>query len=559
MLEQGTVIKNGLFFRLENEDRTDFIKNKEFNSLISGDIISYIKTERGVLIKEIIYREPKTTLCISYKDSIRLPLLSEKFTSSLPPNFYKSNRDEVELHLVLVDVKGIHEIEYLGNIKNREIDIEICNKIYLETGDIKYYTNLIKDEKQGNSCYTKEGIIDLRDLYTFNIDPTNSKDFDDAISVDIENNIVYIHIVDITNLLNSEKYKEDLSKNLFTLGYTQYLPEKNLNILPEEYSENKFSLIQGNDKYTITIEIHLEDSKVKKYEIYRSIINIKKRYDYDTALIELNNGNRELDFLDKIIGIEDLTYSKLNIPNRYLKIENHIIKEVNLQYQNRINKIVETFMIVTNKLVTEHLLDENLPQRYHPKSNAKNPELELDLLSSIDLIRKYKIAKYSSIKSGHFGLGLENYTHFTSPIRRAPDVLVHNILGGIVYNNDSLEKLIKYLNEREVLNEKLERYYEICKLLEFIERMNKLDKIYKCKITNITKLGIHIFIEELSWRDFIHIADIDKTIRWTLNNEDELVDMNNATRRLYKDKEIDIKILEIDWFKLAISKYKLSI
>lgn len=565
MLETAKLIKNGIFYRLENDVRTDFIKNQMYHLVLPSDVISYIRTEKGVLIKNIIQREPRKTLCLFFNNSIRLPFLCSNFQAPAPSNFYTSssfleNPNRCLVFSVIVMKDSIEILEDLGDIQNRLMDNKRAVEVYKDRINLENFTlyeKLESTKKSVDSFYTKKELVDLRHLNTFNIDPTQSKDFDDAISVDIENKIVYIHIVDITHLLNN--LKNEHTKSAFYYGFTLYLPKFIKNILPDEYSEDLFSLIKGQDRYTITIEIHFGDNKnIEKYEIYRSLIHIKTRYDYETSMKAFEAGEPSLVYLSNLIGTEDLKYSKLSIPNKKLIInyDNGKLERLDFEYHNRMNKMIEAFMITSNRIITNHLSNVLLPQRYHPKSNITRDSNDLDLLSSLDLIKKYKIARYSSVKTGHFGLDLEFYTHFTSPIRRANDILVHNILAGTIYTEEDLEKMIDYLNEREKLNEKIEGFYYSCKLLTYIEE--NVDKKYTCKVLDVTKNGIRILINELLHLDFIHIANIDKNTRWSFDSG-KLIDTTNPSRMICKNNEFEICIEEIDWFKLEVLKYKINI
>lgn len=549
-IEIGKIIKNGLFYRLETETKTEFIKNGTFYSVLSGDVIKYIRKPEGVLIMEIIDRTPVKTLGLVYQNKIRLPFLSENFIVPIPRT---ENPDIVKAYLVLVDKNGANFLEDLGSVFNSSQDIERACKIYKGTSSSEAWENLHKNSSTGVSHYTRDGVIDLRHLDTFNIDPTGSKDFDDAISVDVVNNKVYIHIVDIVHHLLD---KPDDEKRAFELGYTLYLPERNTNMFSEEYSENLFSLRKGEDRHTITTEITFDKGKMIKYDIYRSIIQIKTRYDYQTAEEALNNGEESLGYLSNLLDNNDgmLTYSKLDIPNRKLVLDEFHIRDIKLEYHNRCNRIIEAFMVATNKILTEHLIQ--IPQRYHPRSDAENPDSLLSVYDSIELIRKYKLAKYSVNDKGHYGLSLDKYTHFTSPIRRGLDILVHKILGGVVYNSKDLEKMIEYLNEREKLNEQIINFYETCKIFEY---MMTIRKDFSARIMNVTKFGVQIMIEDLLYNDFVHIANIDKNTRWVFDAENKkLVDSLNNTRMICKNNRINVSILKIDWFRQKI-EYILSV
>lgn len=549
-IEIGKILKNGLFYRLENEEKTNFVKNTTFYSVLHGDTVSYIHTPSGVVIREIIDRKSQMTLCLVYNNRIRLPFLSDIY--NIPIAYTSHNHREVMTYLGNVNKNGVTLLENLGNISDRSEDARRLSCLYTSIKPSDLFDKLQSTSIIGESYYTKKEVVDLRHLQTFNIDPKHSKDFDDAISVDIENNKVYIHIVDI-NYLIQDKLEDE--KRAFDLGYTLYMGDLNVNMFPKMYSENKFSLIKDEDRYVISIEMTFENNIIKEYEIYRSIIQIKERYDYENSQQALENGDEKMVYLENLVDSNNLTTSKINIPSRKLEMKDHVIKDIRLEYMKKTNKIIEALMITTNKIVTKHLQNVNVPQRYHPPSNIENSLENLDLHGSIDIIRKYKLAKYSVKDNGHFGLNLEYYTHFTSPIRRCSDILVHKILGGVIYDDGYLEEMIAYLNEREKLNEQLSKFYDNCKLYEYFSQSNKN---FNARVYGISKFGIHILIEEIMFRDFIHISAIDEKIRWEYENK-ILFDSSDKSRMIKENTIIPIEIMGIDWFKMKVSEYQLSL
>jgi exoribonuclease R len=200
----------------------------------------------------------------------------------------------------------------------------------------------------------------------------------------------------------------------------------------------------------------------------------------------------------------------------------------------------------------------------------------LDSLSTIELLKKYKLAKYSTSEKGHFALNIPHYTHFTSPIRRAFDILIHNILSGIIYGDKELKDMIKYINGRERLNTKLVDFYEKCKLLSYFS-INKGP--YNFKISNVSRAGIHIFIESIMYTEFVHISKIMPNIRWNFieagenDNNDNNNDNNNnvSSNKLvgngYNSENIVIQKLTsgtvffntINWLDLCVDSFRISL
>lgn len=570
-----TIEVNGLFYRLSSETRTDFVKNELYYKVLPGDIITYTKLENGqVVIEGIVNRVCRVTIGIldTRLKLLRLPIESKIFKT--PINYILDSSIKVCMCLVLIDNIGVSIIKEYGSITDRKYDLEMCQEVYrniLDEGFYRIYTNLFSSITHQTPFYSIEEVVDTTHLHTFNIDPKHSRDFDDAISLDLDNKKLYIHIVDIhSNLLYT-----DLESTAMALGSTLYLPEGNLNLFHTDYSENYFSLIEGQSRPVITLEIQLDETgDGTDYKIYKSTIIIKHRYDYDTALKALDEGEKHLVFLDKLLENPKWIYSKLDIPKRTISILNGSIVGIELTRQNRINKIVESLMIITNRIVTNHLIDI-APERFHESSEVNNIPI-IDSLSTIELLKTYKLAKYSTEESGHFALNIPHYTHFTSPIRRAFDILIHNILSGIIYGDKELGAMIKYINGRDRLNTKIVEFYERCKLLSYFS-INKGP--YNFRVSNVSRAGIHIFIDSLMYGEFVHISKISSFIRWTfLEDLDTIDDTNsiNKTSTITSNKlvgkgldgeEIVIQKLTsgtvvfstINWLDLCVDTFKITL
>jgi exoribonuclease R len=554
-----TIEQNGLFYKLSSEERTNFVKNDMYYKVLPGDSISYTKLPNGdVVINDIIDRQSRLSIGIldtKYK-TIRLPIESKTFKIVINKNTFDIPNKCI-LCLVLISINGVEIIREYGDIKSRVYDLEICKTVYSckHFNNFEYiYNKLYNSINKLASSYRISDIVDQTSLNTFNIDPTHSLDFDDAISVDIPNRTIYIHIVDIHTGLKDT----GLEHWALELGQTLYLPEGNYNIFPADYSEDKFSLIKGQDRNVITVEIKVsEEFAVSSFTIYRSIINIKHRYDYQEAQNALENGNEELVFLDKLITNGRWKHSKFNFPQRNIVIKNNYIESIEIQKSFRVNKIIEALMIGTNVMVT-HILVGMAPQRFHQKSlgevnidsNGLNP------IEALELLKTYKSATYSNVDSGHYALGLPQYTHFTSPIRRGFDILVHNMLAGHIYGKDELSEMIAYLNYRDKLNTKIVEFYDKCKLLSYFETYKKQ---YKFTISNVLQHGIQIYVDELVYLEFIHVSKILPNVRWNFEQDGEMKRLVGGGFTLQKLNTGSIIFKNIDWQNLCVDSYIISL
>lgn len=458
---------------------------------------------------------------------------------------------------LLIKCDEMKVLKNYGNHSDKSKDLEIIidlNNFNQNFDKTKYIFT------KNTSLYTKK-FTDLTFLKycTFNIDPTDSTDFDDAITFDINTNTIYIHIVDIHSQIDIES---ELDINAILQAYTLYLPNFKQNMFPEEYADNKLSLIKDEKRHVITIEFQPNS---EKYEIYQSTIIINKRYNYTNSLPENLNEKDDITLI-KLYEVYNKVLKSKNLKKTlYIPYINYIIdslgnlKELNkeLNGDSISHKLIETLMIISNCIISKHL-ENSFLQRFHPYSSIENLSKQdtnntVNLLDSFMTIIQYKQANYSLNDSGHFGLNLTSYTHFTSPIRRYFDVINHRILGGIIYNNEFLEKLVKYINEREKSIDILTNLYKKMKL--YYSPFLSL-KQYDAFITKVVKYGINYIIPDIMLSGFIHISNIlpDNHIRWIYEEKDKefVLKNNDSTYVFSKGKAITIEIIKINQLKLEI-------
>jgi exoribonuclease R len=578
---QGNVIKRGLFLGIDthNFPKTEFIQNHLYSQLLPADNISYILEHNRVKVLSINSRQSFQTvaICTNYdqksgKYFFFTPLLPRNYScfikennsststsSSSPSPSYKKNH----LYIIQINLKYNKIIQEFGDINSRQDDHKILCSIYSNISHINLDINIESGNagnagnagNVGNSVVNKnyytKSYRNLQHLNTFNIDPVQSKDFDDALSVDIANKKIYIHIVDANQLYLNNK----IEKNAAKIGLTFYTHLLNSNMLPNDLAENRFSLIRGQKRNVITVELTLDldldcdkgkgeggaegkyTSKklpVKSYEIYKSTIIVKNRYNYDDVLQyeSESESESETSFDNKMIEtfafLKDLTNKyyqrKLNIVQPSYNIDNNG-NLTGIYYENMnswSHRLIEMMMINTNRIVTEHMnsLNIKIPQRIHPKPiiiDAENNITGDELIDSVIMIQKYKNASYDKNNNGHFGLDLQYYTHFTSPIRRYNDIIVMRMIEGFTYTN--LDELLTHINKREELNGDLEKLYKKWKLMGFLS--SNISQIFDAHIVNITHFGIKFYIKELGFDGFI---------QHTFINNKDLIEIGNVVK-----------------------------
>jgi exoribonuclease R len=496
---QGTIANINNNYVVLNDKR--FIEQTDVvNKLLPGDIVDYEITKTNTIcISQINSRTPQIVLGI-----IKKVEQNEKNVELFYPGFPKKFSPKVEflddykignILILQINQYNCKIIEKYDSIQNRSNDKNIILQLYKLNANISNLYPIYKNTISKN-MFTDE-YQDLTHLDTFNVDPINSKDFDDAISLDESKNTIYIHIVDAHEQIIPSS---SIDINSFLSSFTLYLPEHIENILPKEYAEFKLSLIKNEIRKTITFEylIDPETQNIVNYKIYKSIIAIKKRYNYEEFNKIIHNFPILTLFHDK------WKRSTLNIPHIKMDIHPETGKLTNywLETNNDIaHKIIETLMILTNITISKHV-PNIIPQRYHCKVHSEfilENYFDNEIINAIFSIKQYRPAIYDATKAGHFGLSISSYTHFTSPIRRYFDVIVHRLLSGVEYEN--LDIVLHHINKREVYIEKIVKLYENLKILSFLE--TQLTKIWKGYIINKKSAGYIVLLEDLLYEIFI--------------------------------------------------------
>ena len=402
-----------------------------------NDVLVYIKDKAFYTVKENIKLENKNAL--KYKEG----------------------------EVLLVDNKSLELIKNLGNIEDPKIDEYISLYLYKEI--FRLDKPLEIDAKMDD---TKQR-VDLRDLAFCTIDPSSAKDHDDAIYYDKLENILYVAIADVSYFV---KEGSELDKLAYLKSTSIYLPHKVLPMLPPILSEEMCSLKEGIDRYSYVFKIYLDVKNlgVKKSELFEAIIKSHRNFSYgridrviEGQLDQYSKTEKEI--FDYLIPLYDLTkkyrakrllkgYDFRSSENR-LKLRNSNLESVEVETSTSSHQLVEECMLFANieaskkvnmmgiyriheeppfkaisKLVDDvNILGVNakLQSDVHETIVHIQEKAKIAMLSAeIDelIIQAQTQAKYSSKNLGHFGLGFTSYSHFTSPIRRYSDLVLHRML-----------------------------------------------------------------------------------------------------------------------------------
>lgn len=510
---QGTIANINNNYVILNDKR--FIEQTEIvNKLLPGDIVDYeITKSNKINISQIKSRTPQIVLGI-----VKKVIQNEKLVELFYPGFPKKMSLDIEFldeykigNIIILQINkdGFKILEKYDSIQDRFNDKNIILQLYKLNANISNLYPIYKNEI-GKNMFTDE-YQDLTHLDTFNVDPINSKDFDDAISLDETKNTIYVHIVDANEEIIPSS---SIDINSFLSSFTLYLPEHIENILPKEYAEFKLSLTKNEIRKTITFEylIDSETQNIVNYKIYKSSIIVKNRYNY-------NEFNQIICNFPMLTLFNDKWKRKtMNIPHIRMNIQPDTGNLTNYWFEpsNDIaHKIIETLMILTNITISKHA-PNIIPQRYHSKIPSEfiiEEYFDNEIINAIFSIKQYRPAIYDASKEGHFGLGVSSYTHFTSPIRRYFDVIIHRLLSGVEYEN--LDIILQHINNREMYIDKLVKLYESLKILSFLE--SQLKKIWKGYVVKKNTGGYNVLLEDLLYEIFIFDNNYNLSEKDTVN------------------------------------------
>jgi exoribonuclease R len=389
------------------------------------------------------------------------------------------------------------------------------------------FTYLLNDYQK--PLYTIDHVVNHNALNTFTIDPASSEDFDDAISVDVANNTIYVHIVDIASADCQSLISEQARRRLKERCLTLYLANEHTeHLLDPEVASNKLSLIVGQERNVITVKAVMnETGTVQNYDIYRSTIVVKNRWNYDMVsdMLKSNTAQDELKYLVNLSNNRSSNVSyNINLPSMRFQIDkgSGLINSIRSESTNDdSHKLVATAMVLANLIVSKHLnfSQVRLPNRFHESLHGMTkPNFHSTGNQHVDsfiMVKRYARACYCVDKKGHFGLGLTDYVHFTSPMRRYADVLVHMLLSGAVFNEQALDDEVEWMNFRSSVVRSIQDLYNNWKITRQIQyQLECGSNQFDIWITDVKKGGVLWFMPEFSLNGFTHVSMLSPKQFW---------------------------------------------
>ena len=499
--------------------------------------------------------------------------ISEGYIQKTDNNLLKATKEGREYINKLegkeVAPKTVQSKRISVNPQNAKLDSKIIADNYNIKSDFDEELLKIANEINDNAIFDIKDREDLREIKTITIDGETSKDLDDAISIEkIEDKYkVYVHISDVSHFI---EINSPLDLEARSRGNSSYLIDKVYNMFPEILSNNIMSLNENEERFAITLIFIIDkEGDILESNICKSLIKSDRRLSYNYAediinkKIETEEESWLVELIDNALEVKNILYKKrkegkgIEFDNNDIKIvlnEDGVPIEFYAEEKKQSAHIIEELMILTNSEIANKLKDydgaifryHGLPDEYrfnnfkilaHNKGyrlkKLENNNYDIkEFIESIKgkaeenllipvLLRSMTPSSYSIVNKSHFGLGLDYYTYFTSPIRRYADLLIHRIVKSVLINKDKeidlkLKDLCKNsfdkLSLLDKTSNKAERNVRQVKAARYMK--DRLGDEYFGIISSMSKNGITVEIEGLEIEGFIESFYVGSNYRF---------------------------------------------
>jgi ribonuclease R len=452
---------------------------------------------------------------------------------------------------------------------------------------------------------------DLTDLDAMTIDPETAKDFDDALAIRKTPQGGYhlrVHIADVAHYVSAGS---PLDLEAYERGNSTYFPGYCLPMLPHELSDQLCSLQPGVIRLTVSVLMDFDkEGTLKNYRIARSFIQSAKRFSYEEAK-EVLDGKKTSPYLKELQTMVELCHLlkakrfergsiDFALPDLVIVVDDkgHPTATKRVEYDIT-HQLVEEFMLKANELVAQHLVQKGKPTlfRVHQEPEAKDFDEFFALARSlgfslppkpeqrdiqalfekakktphggqlaISFIRSMNLALYSPHNVGHYGLALEHYCHFTSPIRRYTDLIIGRLLFDEEGKNLDVEKIAEQCSLRERISFRAENSVKLLKKLRLMHHWMKEDPaaVFEAVVTKVKPFGLYFDIAHLMLEGFLHISELENDYFVYTAAQNSLVGRSSGQTHTVGEKvtvrplAIDLILLESSWELVVPKKQRRS-
>jgi ribonuclease R len=613
-----------LIGRLDHKKTFGFLRQELEDIYIDQRYLGDAMHDDIVLVKEGV--EPKIVHIVKRALTVIIATLKKTprglFFES---DTYLDKRLEVEKmdglvagHVVTLEVESIEQYQIFAKVKKiighvNDPDINTLKIVYAYEWPTKFSDELIESLNDIDVDLEKEKKerLDLTKDLIITIDGKDAKDLDDAISLEIKDGMYHlgVHIADVSHyvkegtMLDDEAYKRSTSS---------YLADRVIPMLPHKLSNDLCSLNPHEIKLTLSCLMVIDmDAKVLSYDIQKSFIESKRRMNYDEVnqFLIHNKSLHDEKIENMLITMNELSLKLKKIRHQRGEIEFESselgfivddqgrVKDVYQRKTDEAEELIESFMLIANETVAFHMFHADLPSIYriHEKPDVNKLKLALQTVAKLGfpvnmkqigspkplqiltkntsdtpysyivhmtLLRAMQKAKYSEINSPHYGLGARFYSHFTSPIRRYPDFILHRIIHRLVIGESKnmkkdmhhfesiMPEVAQHTSDQERKAVQMER--DVAKLKSCEYMSDKIGNQFKGVITQMMPSGMFVKLDN-GIEGFVPLRVLDD---YYMYDEANLTFVGNRGKKYRLGDPVKVELLDVD---LAAKKMDFSI